>query len=99
MDATGPRDDAPRSVLDSRDLSHFLARLSTGSRWGCQVYGASTSDEGFSSIRIRIRDDETGRWHVREFRAEEDNGVPRIAYYAAEYDSDEAEIAARRHGR
>jgi len=95
MDATGPRDDTPRSVLDSRDLTRFLARLSAGSRWGCQVYGASSSDGGFSSIRIRIRDDETGQWHVREFRAEHDDGVPRIAYYAAEYDSDEAETAAR----
>lgn len=85
----------PQSVADSRDFSRFLARISSAPSWGCQTDGAATSEGGFSSIRLRIRDPETGRWHVRQLRAVVENGVPRIAYSAAEFDSDEAELAAR----
>jgi len=86
----------PKSVLDSRDLSGFLASLRGSARWGCQARGAQNSDDGFSSIRIRVQDEETGRWHIRELRAEDHDGVARIGYYATEYESEEAETTARR---
>ena len=84
----------PQSVLDHKDLVAFFSGLAGGARWGCQATGASGSDAGFSRLRFRMENPRSGRWEVRELRAELVDGVPRIGYYASEYESNAAAQAA-----
>lgn len=83
-----------RSVLDHKDLVAFFSGLAGGARWGCQAAGAARSDAGFSRLRFRVENPRSGRWEVRELKAELVDGVPRIGYYASEYESSLAAQAA-----